>query len=336
MKEAMLYEKLEGNRVHCNLCNHRCTINDGELGLCKVRENRGGTLYSLVYGRSISQNVDPIEKKPLFHFQPGSTSLSIATVGCNFACEFCQNYSISQVVRDHGEIFGEDFPPEAVVKTAKRSGCKSISYTYTEPTIFMEYAYDIARLATGEGIRNVFVSNGYMTPEAIEVIKPYLDGINVDLKAFKEETYARVMKASLKKLLDSIRKIKEAGIWMEITTLIIPTMNDSPAELAQIAEFIASLGVETPWHVSRFHPMYRWTHISATPVSTLKRAVEIGREKGLRYVYSGNVPGDENENTHCYKCGDLLIQRFGFSILKYRLRNGACPKCGTPLDGFEV
>jgi pyruvate formate lyase activating enzyme len=336
MKEAMLYEKMDGERVRCNLCNHRCVIAEGERGLCKVRENQGGTLYSLVYGKTISKNIDPIEKKPLFHFQPGSTSLSIATVGCNFACEFCQNYHISQVVRDHGELFGEDFPPEDAVRTAKRHGCKSVSYTYTEPTIFMEYAYDIARLAKEEGIRNVFVSNGYMTPEAIEMIKPYLDGINVDLKAFKEETYARVMKASLKRLLESIRKIKEAGIWMEITTLIIPTMNDEPAELAQIAEFIASLGVETPWHVSRFHPMYRWTHVPATPVSILKRAVEIGREKGLRYVYSGNVPGDENENTRCYRCGDLLIRRFGFSILEYRLRDGKCPKCSTPLDGVEV
>jgi pyruvate formate lyase activating enzyme len=282
MHEAMLYEKADDGRVECHLCRHRCVIADGKLGTCRVRLNKDGTLYSLVYARAIAQNADPIEKKPLFHFQPGSDSFSIATVGCNFNCEFCQNHTISQMPRDYGEIAGEDFPPEDVVRMAQRYRCKSISYTYTEPTIFFEYAYDSAKLATEVGLKNVFVSNGFMTPEAIETIRPYLLGINVDLKAFNKDVYRKVIKGDLDGVLDSIRLLKEAGIWMEVTTLIVPTLNDDEEQLGQIAEFIAEVGVEIPWHVSRFHPQYRFTSVGPTPVGIIRKALDIGRATGLR------------------------------------------------------
>ncbi len=336
MHEAMLYEKTGDTRVECHLCRHRCQIADGKLGICKVRLNQGGTLYSLVYARAIASNADPIEKKPLFHFQPGSQSFSIATVGCNFNCDFCQNHSISQMVRDHGEIAGEDLPPEDVVKMAKRFGCKSISYTYTEPTIYFEYAYDSAKLATESGMKNVFVSNGFMTPEAIDTIRPYLHGINVDLKAFSKEVYRKVMKADLDGVLDSIRRLKDAGIWIEVTTLIVPTLNDDEEQLEQIAEFIADIGVEIPWHVSRFHPQYQFTSVGPTPLGIIKKALEIGRAKGLRYVYSGNVPGDEGENTLCYNCERTLIRRFGFSVVEYKIKEGKCYNCGAVIDGVEM
>lgn len=336
MHEAMLYEKTGDTRVECHLCRHRCQIADGKLGICKVRLNQGGTLYSLVYARAIASNADPIEKKPLFHFQPGSQSFSIATVGCNFNCDFCQNHSISQMVRDSGEIAGEDLPPEDVVKMAKRYGCKSISYTYTEPTIYFEYAYDSAKLATESGMKNVFVSNGFMTPEAIDTIRPYLHGINVDLKAFSKEVYRKVMKADLDGVLDSIRRLKDAGIWIEVTTLIVPTLNDDEKQLEQIAGFIADVGVEIPWHVSRFHPQYQFTSVGPTPLGIIKKALEIGRAKGLRYVYSGNVLGDEGENTLCYNCERTLIRRFGFSVVEYKIKEGKCYNCGAVIDGVEM
>lgn len=336
MHEAMLYEKTGDSRVECHLCRHRCQIPDGKLGVCRVRVNKNGTLYSLVYARAIANNADPIEKKPLFHFQPGSESFSIATVGCNFNCEFCQNHTISQMPRDYGEIAGEDFPPEDVVRMAKRYGCKSISYTYTEPTIFFEYAYDSAKLATESGMKNVFVSNGFMTPEAIDTIRPYLHGINVDLKAFSKEVYRKVIKGDLDGVLDSVRRLKKAGIWMEVTTLIVPTLNDDEKQLGQIAEFIADVGVEIPWHVSRFHPHYRFTSVGPTSLGIIKKAVDIGRAKGLRYVYSGNVPGDEGENTLCYNCGRMLIRRFGFSVVQYKIKEGKCYNCGAVIDGVEM
>ncbi|RKY04249.1 AmmeMemoRadiSam system radical SAM enzyme [Candidatus Poribacteria bacterium] len=336
MKEAMLYEKLEGNKVRCNLCNHRCVIPDGGRGVCRVRENRGGTLYSLVYSKAIAANVDPIEKKPIFHLAPGSTSMSIATVGCNFRCPFCQNWQISQILDPKGEIRGQDFPPEDVVAAAKHYRCKSISYTYTEPTIFFEYAYDTAVLAHKEGIYNVFVTNGFMTTDALEAIKDYLDAANVDLKSFRDETY-RKLGGRLNGVLDSLKKMKELGIWVEVTTLIVPGMNDSEEELRDIARFIAQeLGPETPWHVSRFHPDYKMLDRGSTPISKIERAREIGLEEGLRYVYSGNVPGDPGENTYCYNCGTTLIERFGFRIVENRIQNSRCPVCGAKVDGVEM
>jgi pyruvate formate lyase activating enzyme len=337
MKEAMFYVKEEEQKVRCNLCNHHCLIMPGKHGICGVRENRDGVLYSLVYGQVIARNIDPIEKKPLFHFHPGSKSYSIATVGCNFHCLFCQNYEISQLPKDEKRISGESFPPEEVVAAAEKLKCQSISYTYTEPTIFFEYAYDSARLANERGIKNVFVSNGYMSQEAIKTIQPYLHAANIDLKAYSENFYKEICGGKLKPVLENLNLMKKLGIWVEVTTLIIPTLNDSEKELQEIADFIRTeLGPETPWHVSRFHPMYRLTSVPSTPVQTVLKAREIGLKAGLYYVYSGNIPGQGGENTYCHKCGDLLIERLGFTILQYNVMDAKCPKCHAEVHGVGM
>ncbi|NOZ58360.1 MAG: AmmeMemoRadiSam system radical SAM enzyme [Euryarchaeota archaeon] len=332
MDEARFYEPLGGGRVRCNLCSHRCVIAEGKRGICGVRENRGGRLYTLVYGRAIAYHVDPIEKKPLFHFLPGTKSYSIATVGCNFRCLHCQNWEISQMPREGRGVSGIHLPPEEVVEQAQRHGCASISYTYTEPTIFAEYAVDCARLAGERGIKNVFVTNGYITEDALREVAPHLDAANIDLKGFTDEFYREVCGARLEPVLRSIRLYREMGVWVEVTTLIIPGHNDDEEQLRGIARFIRSVGREVPWHVTRFHPDYRLTEVPSTPLETLRRAMEIGREEGLLYVYMGNVPG-EGEDTLCPGCGEVLIQRRGFEILKYRIREGRCPECGTEIHG---
>ena len=330
----MLWEKAEGGKVNCRLCAHRCAISPGKRGICGVRENRDGTLFSLVYGTVIAANVDPIEKKPLFHVHPGSRSFSIATAGCNFRCTFCQNSDISQIPREKGTIHGHETTPEALVTKAVESKSKTIAYTYTEPTVYFELAYDTSRCARERGIGNVFVTNGYMTREALDIISPYLDAANVDLKSFSDEFYRTQCGARLQPVLDSLKNMKELGIWVEITTLLIPTLNDSDDELKSIASFIRGLGPETPWHISRFHPHYRMMNLPATPVETLHRAFRIGKDAGLKYVYTGNVPGDEGEHTFCAKCGSLVIGRYGFRIEELNLSKGACTKCGTILDGL--
>jgi len=337
MHEAMLYERLDNQRVHCYLCSHHCRISEGKSGVCLVRMNRGGTLYTLVYGQSISQQIDPIEKKPLFHFHPGTSSFSVATVGCNFRCRFCQNWHISQTLRDGGPLMGEPLSPKEMVAQARRAGCPSISYTYTEPTIFFEYAYDSARLAHEAGIKNVFVTNGYMTAQALETIKPYLDAANVDLKGFSESFYRHNAGARLAPVLDSLRLMKKLGIWVEVTTLLVPGLNDSDAEISEAASFVAKeLGVDTPWHLSRFYPAYKLTDVAPTPVETLRRARRIGQEAGLHYVYEGNVPGSPGEHTHCPQCGQTLIARHGYSILKYNITQGKCFKCGAEIAGVGL
>jgi len=336
MKEAMLYEKLSDNKVRCNLCAHHCVITEGKKGICKVRENRDGTLYTLVYGRTISQHVDPVEKKPLLHFYPGSTAYSIATPGCNFRCRWCQNWEISQMARERHFIMGEEASPEQVVAAAQQASCQSIAYTYTEPTVFFEYAYDTARLAHETGLANIYVTNGYMTKEMLETFQPYLDAANVDLKAFRDETYRKYVGARLQPVLDAIKVMKRLGIWLEVTTLVIPGINDDDGELKDAADFVADeLGVETPWHISRFFPAYKMTDVPSTPVETLHRAREIGLEAGLRYVYMGNVPGAAN--TVCYECGKMLIQRSGYRILENHIQpDGRCPNCGTPVAGVGM
>jgi len=298
-----------------------------------VRENRGGTLYSLVYGRIVSQALDPIEKKPLFHFLPGAPALSIATVGCNFHCDFCQNWEISQYPRERdGAVLGERLEPEGLVTQAKSAGASIIAYTYTEPTVFFELAYDTARLAAREGIRNVFVSNGYLTEEATREIAPYLHGINIDLKSFSDEFYRRRCGASLQPVLDTIERMVGLGVWVEVTTLLIPGWNDSSEELSWLAEFLRGVSQDIPWHISRFVPAYLATDRPPTPVSTLRRAREIGLEAGLKHVYLGNVPG-EGEDTACPSCGALLIRRHGFYVLENRLSEGRCPDCGAEIAG---
>ena len=333
--EAMLYEKLNGQTVRCELCGHKCVIAAGKYGLCRVRENVAGMLLSRSYGALVALNVDPIEKKPLFHVLPGSRSLSIAAAGCNFQCEFCQNWQISQAPRTGRILGGQAVSAEQVVTAALNYDCQSISYTYTEPTVFFELAYDTARLAQPRGLMNCFVSNGFMTPLAIETIRPYLDAINVDLKAFRDETYRRVMKGRLEPVLTALRALVQAGIWVEVTTLVVPGMNDSPAELQDIAGFIATdLGPHVPWHVSRFHGDYQMTSTPSTPLETIQRAWEIGRQAGLLYVYGGNAPGECSESTYCPQCRRLLIDRMGFQVRNMVLVDGACPDCGRHIEGL--
>ena len=333
MHEAMLYEKLPDQRVRCRLCAHRCTIADGHRGLCQVRENRQGTLHTLVYGRTISQAVDPIEKKPLYHFYPGSPSFSIATPGCNFRCDWCQNWEISQMPREQHLIGGHPATPEEIVASAQRAGCRSIAYTYTEPTVFFEYCHDTARLARAAGLANVFVTNGYMTAETLEAAQPWLDAANVDLKAFRDETYRRYTGARLQPVLDSLKKMKALGIWLEVTTLIVPGVNDDPAELKELADFLfQELGADTPWHISRFFPHYKMRQTPPTPVNTLHLAEVIGRAAGLRHIYLGNVA--EETNTFCHGCGNLLIRRVGFNVVENSFHpNGSCPNCGEVVAG---
>ena len=335
LKEAMFYEKTDNNRVSCNLCSHRCkNIGTSQRGLCGVRENIDGKLFSLVYARLVARSVDPIEKKPLFHFLPGSLSYSISTVGCNFRCANCQNFDISQMPRERKVILGRETPPEAVVLAAKQNGCKSIAYTYTEPTIFFEYALDVAKLAKKEGLKNVFVTNGYITEEPLREIAPYLDASNIDLKSFSDDFYHKTCGARLQPVLDCIKLHKKLGIWVELTTLVIPTLNDSEQELQQIAAFIKDeVGPETPWHVSGFHPMYKLLDVASTPVETLQKARQIGLETGLKYVYVGNVPGENGECTFCPNCGKNLIHRIGYRIIENRIDASRCPFCGAVIDG---
>jgi pyruvate formate lyase activating enzyme len=336
MREAMCYLKEEDRQTRCFLCHHRCSIKEGKKGICGVRENRGGVLYSLVYGKSISESIDPIEKKPLFHFYPGSLSFSIATVGCNFKCLHCQNATISQMPRDQKFIAGNDLPPARVVELAKEYNCKSIAYTYTEPTVYFEYAYETAKIAKQEGIANVFVSNGYITSEALKLIHPFLDGANIDLKSFSDEFYRKVCAARLQPVLDSLTLYHQLGIWTEITTLVIPHHNDSEEELRDIARFIKSLNERIPWHITAYYPTYRLTDQPRTSVKTLRKARDIGLSEGLRYVYEGNVPGEGGENTFCYSCNQLLIKRLGFNIIENNITEGTCPHCHTRIDGIGI
>ena len=330
-KEAMLYEKLKNNKVHCLLCAHSCKIADSKYGFCGVRKNEKGTLYTHVYGEAIASHVDPIEKKPLYHFLPGTEAYSIATVGCNFRCPFCQNWQISQVSERNDNLGSCELKPEEVVREAKKYGCKSISYTYTEPTIFFEYAYDTAKIAGKENLYNTFVTNGYMTKGALDTIKPNLDACNVDLKSFSDETYKKVCKGSLKPVLESIRYMKKIGIWVEVTTLVVPGMNDTGQELKSIARFIADTGKEIPWHISRFHPDYKFTEGGPTPSATLEKAESIGKKAGLKYVYLGNVATEGN--TYCATCKKLLVGRAGYTISENNIKDGKCSGCNTPVEG---
>jgi pyruvate formate lyase activating enzyme len=298
-----------------------------------VRENRGGRLFSLVYSKVVAANVDPIEKKPLFHFQPGTLSFSIATVGCNMHCLHCQNAEISQMPFDGGRIAGRDLSPDDAVSMALAGNCRSISYTYTEPTVYFEYAHDTARRAAEAGLKNVFVTNGYIEPGPLEAIQPWLHGANVDLKSFRDSFYRRVCRARLAPVLDTLKRMRSLGIWLEVTTLLIPGRNDGEDELRDMARFLYALGEDVPWHVSAYYPTYKMTDRPRTPVRTLRRAWEIGREEGLLFVYTGNVPGDEGENTTCPGCGTYVIRRHGFQVLSMDLEEGKCHRCNRDIPG---
>jgi len=333
MREAMLYDRLTECRVRCRVCAHRCIIEPGKRGVCAVRENVDGTLTTLVYGRLIARDVDPIEKKPLYHFYPGTRAYSIATVGCNFTCLNCQNHYISQYPREHaGRIVGDRIPAHQVVDDAIENGCHSIAYTYTEPTIAVEYAADVMRLAKEAELCNAWVSNGYFTEDTLAEIAPHLDAINVDLKGISDRVYREIAGGNVRPVLDTIERLVERGIWVEVTTLVVPGVNDSDDELRWTAEAIVGISPGIPWHVSRFFPAYRLVDRSPTPVETLERAFRAGREAGLRFIYLGNVPG-EGEHTRCPECGECLIERSGYRIRENRMNEGNCPACGAAIDG---
>lgn len=333
MHKAMLFTSGDGY-AQCGLCAHRCRIGEGQRGICRVRENRGGELYSLVYGKLAAEHIDPIEKKPLFHVFPGSLSYSIATRGCNFRCLHCQNASISQVgMDDDPGGYCTTRTPQEVVSSALASGCRTISYTYVEPTVFFEFAYDCCRLAVESNIGNIFVSNGYMTEQATRMLAPVLTAINIDIKSFRDNFYRKVCGARLKAVLDTVRLMHELGVWVELTTLLIPGKNDSREELRDIAAFIAGIDREIPWHVTAFYPTYKMLQQQRTPHETLERARDTGLAAGLHYVYEGNIPGSGGENTCCPSCRAEIISRRGFSIRKNNLVNGKCPGCSAVIAG---
>lgn len=336
--EAYLYKPLQNKAVQCNLCHHRCIIPEAKRGICNVRENRAGTLETLVYGKVIASHADPVEKKPIYHMMPGSLSYSIATVGCNFKCRFCQNADIAQMPSDRsGLVLGENFTPRDIVSRALETHCKSIAYTYTEPTVFFEYALETAGLAHAKGLGNIFVTNGYMTPEAIEMAAPFIDAANVDLKAFSDRFYKKFCSAGLAPVLETLKHMKTAGIWVEVTTLLIPGLNDDKREIASLAEFIAdSLGCETPWHISRFYPAYRLLNASPTPVENLTAAFEIGKNAGLKYVYIGNVATKDGSDTLCSNCGTTVIHRKGYTVRCNMTGDGRCPNCNQQIHGIGL
>ncbi len=335
MNVSVFYEKSNGGLI-CTLCPHKCIIKEGRVGVCGVRGNINGELVALNYGRLVAIYNDPIEKKPLFHFLPSSKSLSIATIGCNLFCLNCQNYSISQIRVDsiNERISGDYYTPQEIVDIALKNGSESISYTYTEPTIFADYALDVMRVSKEKKINlcHVFVTNGYMSDALIDKLKGNLDAANIDLKSFSDDFYKRNCKASLKPVLNTIKRFFELSIHIEITTLLIPTLNDSDEELSRIAEFIASVSPDIPWHISRYHPDYK-LNIPPTPVESIERAREIGLKAGLKYVYSGNVWGDKGESTFCTECKRLLIKRVGFSVIENNIKNSECKFCNTKIYG---
>ncbi len=333
MKEAYLYEKLKEKKVKCLNCAHYCVIEKGKRGICGVRENKNGKLYSLVYGKIVALNIDPIEKKPLFHFLPGTRSLSLSTVGCQFACKNCQNWQISQAPKINGKIEGEIIDPKKIIEIAKEYELPSISYTYTDPIVFSEYAFDIMKLAKKEGIKNIWVSSGFFSKELFNLVYPYLDAVNIDLKSSENEFYIQNCKGKLGPVLQTLKRIKEKGIWIEVTTLLIPTLNDKKEIFEKISHFIKKeIGKETPWHISRFSGTISWKlqDLPSTPEETLKKAYQIGKETGLDYIYIGNTSVPGAENTYCPDCKEKIIERN--ELVKRYDKNGKCPNCNKKIN----
>lgn len=338
MKEALFYTCLENQGVHCQLCAHNCRILESKFGFCGVRQNISGILYTHNYAKLVASNIDPVEKKPLYHFLPGTLTFSIASAGCNFTCGFCQNWEISQfdprsLTRARTALDKrEDFSADKVIKLARQFNCRSIAYTYTEPTVYFEFVLETAKLAKQAGLRNIFVTNGYMSREAISLLKPYLDAVNIDLKFFKESSYQKICSARLGPVLDSIQLLNAAGVWTEVTTLIIPGQNDTLEELTAMAKFIAEVNKDIPWHISRFQADYKFKDYAPTPERTLKLAYDLGLSQGLHYVYVGNFDA-WGQDTFCSRCRKLLIKREGFRVLESHLAENSCIFCQTALPG---
>jgi pyruvate formate lyase activating enzyme len=336
LKEAYLYRLLTGDTVQCRVCEHFCAISPGEFGKCGVRCNDGGTLRSIVYSHPVSVNLDPVEKKPLYHFLPGGEILSIGTYGCNFRCAFCQNWRISQhrTREACAEPEGQVATPQTLIDVCLRRGVDMIGYTYNEPTVFFEYTYDTARLGHRHGLRNAYVSNGFMSQEMLEMLTPYLDAINVDLKSFDEGFYRDYCGGRLAPVKRNIRTIaQETDIWIEVTTLLIPGLNDSEAELRALTTWLAKVDPEMPWHVSAFHPDYQMMDRPATPAASLRRAYQIGQDAGLQYIYLGNVMDPDRGTTYCPTCGAVLIQRHWYAVQERWQERGRCPACGHAVPG---
>lgn len=335
MKKAVLYQKLPGKKVRCQACSWYCHLAPGQLGVCATRVNKNGELYSLVYGRPTGLALDPVEKKPLFHFLPGSTALSFGTLGCNFGCLFCQNAWASQA--NKGQNLAETekiinrlsvkITPRKIVAEALRLGARSLAYTYNEPAIFVEMAHDTAKIAKKHGLKNVFVSNGFESAETINYLRGLLDAINIDLKSFNEDFYRKICRAKIAPVKENIKKFFDLGVETEVTTLVIPTQNDSPQELAQIAGFLAGISKDIPWHVTAFYPAYQMMDTPPTPPNTLIRAQEIGKKAGLKYVYG--------DSTFCPRCGQILISRRGYDVKieKINLNSGRCQNCQEKIYG---
>ncbi len=332
-REAYSYRKLDDGEVLCLTCQRRCSVAEGQRGWCKTRENRGGKLYSLIYGEVSTLSVNPIEKKPVFHFYPGSRWLSLGSVGCNFRCPGCQNSTIAHW--KGGQMDTGYLSPEHLVSKAKAAGCIGISFTFNEPALWFEYTLDVAKLSKAKGLYTNYVTNGFIAEEAFDMIAPFLDVYRVDIKGFSEEAYSRVGHIKeFRGILEVAEKAKKSGMHVEVVTNVIPGLNDNESELRCIASWIRdSLGPEVPWHVTRFYPHLDLSHLSPTPVSTLERAKAIGQEEGLWYVYLGNVPGHEGENTYCYTCGELLVERHVFDVIKNRMVGNKCPQCNAIIPG---
>jgi pyruvate formate lyase activating enzyme len=331
--EAKFYQKLANRKIKCKLCPRECTVGDKERGYCGVRENRGGVYYTLVHSRVCAQHVDPVEKKPLFHYLPGTTAYSIATAGCNVNCKFCQNWDISQSRPE--QIPADYVSPQRVAEIAKQYSCPTIAYTYSEPVVFAEYLMDAADAGHAAGVRSIVVSNGYMQADAMKAAYGKMDAVKIDLKSFTESYYSKVVTGQLKPVLDSLVTLRKMGKWTEIVYLVLPTLNDSDEEFHGLAQWIkTNLGVDVPLHFTQFHPQYLLKNLPITPVPTLERAKAIADAEGLHYVYIGNVPGHPSQNTYCPKCRKMLVERVGFTASQMLIRKNCCPFCQQPIPGI--
>ena len=329
-----LFKKIKQNQIQCLACFNYCLISEGKTGLCGVRQNKRGELKLLVDNKAAAVNLDPLEKKPFFHFLPGTFAFSFGTFGCNFGCEFCQNWDISQTPKlEKLSNLGEEWLPEQIIEYCLSHHFKTIAYTYNEPTVWTEYALKTMKLAKKYQLKNVWVSNGYFSPQTLKLIAPYLDAINIDLKSYQEDFYHKIVHASLAPVKKNIQEVWKLGIWEEVTTLIIPTLNDSTEELKQMAKFLVEISPDLPWHLSAFYPAYRLLTVPSTPQKTLIKAYQIGKNTGLRYVYTGNIPDQNYESTFCPNCGEKIIERLGIEMIQNNLKNGRCPKCEFEIKG---